>query len=433
MPKLTTAVPASLTTMIDKLAAAIPARARATFCELLIGAAATQGDHVTDTILAIGLSRSWTTYFWFLQRGRWSWLAVWQALLAILKPLTSSSVRHVIIDDTLVERLSAKAPGSLTHFNHAAKPNRSRFLRGQGWICLAAVVEREWKIGAVPLMLRLVRRGTNRGKLNSAHFLMRVLGNRLGKVRLLLDAWFMRGWLIRQIVADGHCVIGRVRRDIALYLEPKPCKRLGRPRKYGERLTARRISELPVHRTAQIMYGNLELVRYRTCRAAARFLKGAVVRAVWVQLERPDRPDRPIEERLLLCTDPTLPATEVIVSYSKRWAIEPLFAALKHQWGLKQAWQQSRQVLMRWVTILAAGYAISQILAYSDPAQLAGLAAPAPWRPHRTVTAGLIQAGIGRLLRVVGLSALMPAKPAKFRPPQRSKTVGTLDLLASTI
>jgi hypothetical protein len=41
MPNLTTAVPASLTTMIDKLAAAIPARARATFCELLIGAAAT--------------------------------------------------------------------------------------------------------------------------------------------------------------------------------------------------------------------------------------------------------------------------------------------------------------------------------------------------------------------------------------------------------
>ena len=31
-------------------------------------------------------------------------------------------------------------------------------------------------------------------------------------------------------------------------------------------------------------------------------------------------------------------------------AIEPLFAAMKHGWGLKDAWQQSRQVLMRWVT-----------------------------------------------------------------------------------
>jgi hypothetical protein len=92
-----------------------------------------------------------------------------------------------------------------------------------------------------------------------------------------------------------------------------------------------------------------------------------VVRAVWVQLERPDRCGRPGEERLLLCTDPDLPATEIITSYAKRWSVEPLFAAMKHGWGLKDAWQQSRQVLMRWVTILAAGYALSQMLAYTDP------------------------------------------------------------------
>ena len=66
-----------------------------------------------------------------------------------------------------------------------------------------------------------------------------------------------------------------------------------------------------MHRSAQILYGKLEVVRYRTCRVAARFLKGRVVRAVWVELERPDRRDRPVEERLLLCTDPDLPAPEV--------------------------------------------------------------------------------------------------------------------------
>jgi hypothetical protein len=161
-----------------------------------------------------------------------------------------------------------------------------------------------------------------------------------------------------------------------------------------------------VHRSARILYGKLEVVRYRTRRVAARFLKGRVVRAVWVELERPDRPG---EERLLVCTDPDLPATEVITSYAKRWSVEPLFAAMKHGWGLEDAWQQSRQVLMRWVTILAAGYALSQMLAYTDPARVPGLAAPAPWRPPGTRTAGLIQAGLTRLLRGVGPSALMPA------------------------
>src|SRR3954447_23701023 len=404
-------VPPILTTLVDRLAEAVPRRARATFTELLVGAAVTRGGHVTDAILAAGPSRSWTSYYWFLQRGRWSWLAVWRALLEVLKELFAPPVWHVVIDDTVVERISSRAPGSLLHRNHSAKPNRSRFLRGQGWLCLAAVVEQGWRVGAVPLMLRLVRRGTNRGKLVSARFLLGLLGQRLGRVRVLLDAWFVRARLIEAALADGHTVIGRVRRDLALYAVPRPPRRRrrGRPRKYGPRMTPERVEALPVHRSARILYGKLEVVRYRTCRVAARFLKGRVVRAVWVELERPDRRVEPTEERLLVCTDPDLPATEVITSYAKRWAVEPLFAAMKHGWGLEDAWQQSRQVLMRWVTILAAGYALSQMLAYADPARTPGLATPAPWRSPGTRTAGLIRAGLARLLRGVGPPALTPA------------------------
>jgi hypothetical protein len=273
------------------------------------------------------------------------------------------------------------------------------------------VVERGWRVGAVPLMLRLVRRGTQRGKLVSARFLLRLLGRRLGRVRLLLDAWFMRARLIEAALADGHTVIGRARRDLAPYAVPRPPRqrRRGRPRKYGPRMTRQRVEALPLHRSARIRYGKLEVAQYRTCRVAARFLAGRVVRAVWVRLERPDRRPGASEERLLVCTDPDLPATEVITSYAKRWSVEPLFAAVKHGWGLRDAWQQSRQVLMRWVTILAAGYALSQMLAYADPARAPGLASPAPWRPPGTRTAGLIRAGLARLLRGVGPPALMPA------------------------
>src|SRR5215212_10704205 len=283
-PMSTTAlpVPPILATLIGRIAAAVPGRARATFTELLIGAAVTRGGHVTDAILAVGLSRAWTTYYWLLERGRWSWLPVWRALLGALKELFAPPVWHVVIDDTVVERISAGAPGSLIHHNHSAKPNRPRFLRGQGWLCLAAVVEHGWRVGAVPLMLRLVRRGTNRGKLTSGRFLLRLLGDRLGRVRVLLDAWFMRARLIEPAVADGHTVIGRVRRDLALYAVPRPPRRRrrGRPRKYGPRMTRPRIEALPLQRSARILYGKLEVVRYRTCRVAARFLKGRVVRGV---------------------------------------------------------------------------------------------------------------------------------------------------------
>src|SRR3954467_8808732 len=55
------------------------------------------------------------------------------------------------------------------------------------------------------------------------------------------------------------------------------------------------------------------------------------------------------------------------------------------------------------------------MLAYTDPARIPGLADPVPWRPPGTRTAGLIQAGIARLLRGVGLPALVAAMPPEFR------------------
>src|SRR5215210_1787111 len=63
------AVPAILATLVGRIAAAVPARARTTFLELLLGAAATKSGHVTDAILASGLSRGWSTYYWFLEAG----------------------------------------------------------------------------------------------------------------------------------------------------------------------------------------------------------------------------------------------------------------------------------------------------------------------------------------------------------------------------
>ena len=69
-----------------------------------------------------------------------------------------------------------------------------------------------------------------------------------------------------------------------------------------------------------------------------------------MELEHPDRHDKPRQQRLLICTDPALSAELVISGYAKRWSVESLFPNLKHGFGLKDAWQQSRQALMRWVT-----------------------------------------------------------------------------------
>lgn len=133
----------------------------------------------------------------------------------------------------------------------------------------------------------------------------------------------------------------------------------------------------------------------------------------------PDRIGRSLAHRVIQASAPTRTALEGRVSGIRRilsnyqrclvWCIESLFRNLKHGFGLKDAWQQSRQVLMRWVTVVAVGYAIPQMLAFTDPARLAGLAEPAPWRAPGTRTAGLIQAGIARILREVGRPAFIAA------------------------
>src|SRR4051812_26040781 len=91
-------------------------------------------------------------------------------------------------------RASKKAPDVGFHFDHSRKPNRSRYIWGQGWVTLAAVVHAKtvatsW---AVPLISRLVRKTGNHGKLTGARVLLRIVRGLFGQGRLLLDTWFMR-------------------------------------------------------------------------------------------------------------------------------------------------------------------------------------------------------------------------------------------------
>src|SRR5690348_12526748 len=105
-------IPPILVSVIARLTAAVPARGRTTFLDLLLGAAVSTGGHVTDAILAAGLSRGWSTYYWFLEQGRWSWLRLCEAQLEVLTRLFHPPVWHVVIDDSVVERVSTEALGS---------------------------------------------------------------------------------------------------------------------------------------------------------------------------------------------------------------------------------------------------------------------------------------------------------------------------------
>lgn len=46
------------------------------------------------------------------------------------------------------------------------------------------------------------------------------------------------------------------------------------------------------------------------------------MRAVWIELERPDRPKGRTETRLLISTNPMMPALDGVRAYAKRWSVQ---------------------------------------------------------------------------------------------------------------
>ena len=209
-------------------------------------------------------------------------------------------------------------------------------------------------------------------------------------VRVLFDAWFMRARLVLPLLSRKVRVIGQARRDTALFLPPvvlvKPGR--GRPKKYGMKMTAEAILALPVTEVKLTLYGKEQLIRLRSVRAMARFLKGVQVRAVWSEFYDVDKQCWS-KARLLLATETELSAEEILRLYARRWGIEPLFHNLKRWLGVNNLWQQKRAVLELWMQIRSTAWTLVQLLSLVVE-EIFPIAAVSPWRDKQPLTAGLV-------------------------------------------
>jgi len=409
-------IPKALFDIITFLAQALPKRSVPTFLELLFGAMLTQTGFVTDAVLAVDSLRHWTSYYKWLHFGKWSWVALGRQTARLALRMFRRRRWFLMIDDTVVFRSSKKAPGSAIHHLHGRKSNRPTFVRGQCWVTLAMTLSKGFRSLGIPILSRLARQGGNSGKLVAAKTLLRVIAPVFEgfQTSLLMDSWYMRCSLITYALAHGLQVIGQVRRDTALFLQPVLTGKRGRPRKYGDKVTQNWISSLPEVSMECFIYGKAQMVYYRSAIVLARFLKGRPVRIVWSQLVKDDG-SRTLPS-LILSTDLSLSAARVILNYGRRWSIEDLFNQLKNRWGWKETWQQSRQVLHRWVQILSVSYAIPQLLVLLDDIKIDALASLAPWRLNQPVTAGRVRLGLQKFFGYGNIRALWNPKSGKFGP-----------------
>ncbi len=413
-------IPRELCYWITFLTKALPPRSIATFIELLIGAMLTPAGFVTETYLFLDMQKHWTTYYKWLEQGKWSWLKLAKQFIRLVLRVTDDDVLYLAIDDTVSLRASKKAPGSQIHHQHGNKPNLASFVRGQCWVSLAAVFKRtSMETTAIPLLLRLIPSAGNTGKLVAATVIMRAVYRLFeGKtVRVLVDCWYMRKRFISAMNAYGFTVIGQARIDTRLYEEPsarKPGQR-GRTRKYGEKYTPKRIAHFKKTETTLKLYGKKQKVRYRTRIAKARFLDGQLVKALWCELA--DNKDGWTRTRLFLSTDITLTSEEMIEGYGMRWSIESMYYQLKELWGFKQMWQQTRQTLHRWVHLLTVGYGLLHLLTLALGKKAEPLVLDTPWRWQDPITAGRVRLGLTKHFHHVNVRCWWDRKRKKFHAP----------------
>ncbi len=413
-------IPRELFHWITFLCKALPPRSIGTFIELLIGAMLTPTGFVTDAYLMVTMRNHWNSYYKWLQKGRWSWLALARQFVRLVLSVIKCDVVHLVIDDTLTLRASQKAPGSQIHHQHGNKPNLAQYVRGQCWVSLAMIIKRPDNAPvALPILSRLIPSAGNTGKLIAASTLIRSVYRLFKgiKVRVLVDSWYMRRCFIKSMQKRGFDVIGQVRIDTRLYDEPpvKKKRQPGRPRKYGEKCTPKRIAHLKKMITTLTLYGKEQEVRYRSKLLKARFLDGQLVRVVWCEFKSDKGHWK--STCLLLSTDTTLTPEQVIENYGERWSIESMFNQLKLSWGMKEAWQQTRQTLHRWVHITMVSYGLVQLLGCLDNPLVEALCCHSPWRRGTPITAGQIRKGLARILMHVKVRQWWNRKCHKFEPP----------------
>ncbi|MGF1528586.1 MAG: hypothetical protein ACFCBW_17590 [Candidatus Competibacterales bacterium] len=119
----------------------------------------------------------------------------------------------------------------------------------------------------------------------------------------------------------------------------------------------------------------------------------------------------------LLATDLTLTPKNIIRCYARRWAIEPMFATFRHHFGARDAWQQSRQVLARWIQLLSTGYLLTQLLTLANPTTYDLLRDVFPWRRQRPITDCHLRRWLQQQFSGVNLRAWWDPKTRQFRQP----------------
>ena len=378
----------------------VPKKLRPSLLELLVGAIVSAG-HISDSLLAIDFFKHWTSYYKIIECARFSVLYLAIGWFRLSWSLDTNARPLWAIDDTICFRSSKKAPGADFHFDHSHKINRPDYPLSQLFVAFFSIAQNDAEHSAIPIWMQLADKDGNRSKLEIARNIVLIANKHRTDDRkplLLTDAWYVKEPFIAPLLKQQiHC-IGQIRKDSALFLQPEPTTgKRGRPPKYGPKLSFKRITELfPLESINLTAWGKERTFEFYSFQAKARFLNGHLCNCVWCRFSSDGKEST--AWHLIVSTDTSLCAREIISYYAKRWSVESAFNDIKNTFGLAQAWQQTEEAFSRWRCLLCIAYGLCSYCSLFFGKRLAELV-PIHWRKDHSMTPGWARKVLDRIFR----------------------------------
>jgi len=349
-------LPASLTTAFAALAHWLDRRSAARLPLLLWGILFARGRRtVTSWFRAAGITDDFRpAYHTVCAVGHCTDRMALSTLHAV-KPLLQGRRLLVAIDDTPTARYGPEVEGAGLHHNPSPGPAGEKYVYGHVWVTLAALARHpDWDTIALPLQAQLYirardlenlppdRRRPFQTKLEQAagqlHWLKPWVDWVFEERWAVVDGGYAKKPFLRAAQKDGWVVVGRLRKDAALWSLPlpKPPHQPGRQATYGKQrlsLAKRAGQKRGWQQVECVQYGEKVTKTIKTFLATWR-PAGGVIRVVVVQEESGWVP--------FFCTKAEATAEEILEAAADRNALEQTNKDVKEVWGAGQ--QQVRNL-----------------------------------------------------------------------------------------
>ena len=255
----------------------------------------------------------------------------WMHLVTTQLPLVQCNGSPLYLADAIkVGKAGKRMPGVRLLHQESEDNSKPEYIMGHYWGAVAAAVEAGSQVFAVPLRLQ-VQDGLKRSPSEKASLVDKmqelVLELLASGSTLVADAYYTSHTLLRELCKHGINYIGRIRINTVAYEPPAPGspsagRGPGRPRKYGAKVLLRDLfRQSHLFTWAEVpMYGEVKAFHYHVCDLLWQGISARFVLTIY----------KDGKEMILISTNTSWSAEDIITAYALRFKIEVGFKALVH-------------------------------------------------------------------------------------------------------